>query len=126
MIRELIPIALGGALGASLRHLSAVAMTLRFGAVAWPWWLLAVNVLGSFLIGIFWALLQESRISVQWAPFLMTGVLGGYTTFSAFSLDTLRLVEDGRIGVAGLYVVATVVMSFAAAWVGLSLTRAVL
>jgi CrcB protein len=84
-------VAFGGALGASLRYL----VTLAWPA---PWGVLAVNVAGSFLIG-----LLAVRLAPGLAPFLLTGVLGGFTTFSAFSLDALRLVEGGTaIGTAAL------------------------
>jgi CrcB protein len=115
MMSTLFSVALGGAIGAVLR--------LGVGlAVAFPYGTLAVNVAGSFAIGLLWILLESRGLQV-WLPFLITGVLGGFTTFSAFSLDTLRLVEDGRIGQAGMYVAASVALSVLACFAGLWLAR---
>ena len=111
----MIFVALGGAVGASLRYLVGVA-------VAFPMGTLVVNVIGSFAIGLVWAGVAEKDIPYL-MPFLMTGVLGGFTTFSAFSLDTLRLMEDGRLGMAGVYVLASVCLSLIACFVGLWLIK---
>ena len=104
-------VALGGALGAALRHLSVLALPA-------PWGTLAVNVAGSFAIG-----LLAMRLSPALAPFLITGVLGGFTTFSAFSLDALRLAEGGRLGSALLYVGGSVALSLVACGLGLWIGR---
>ncbi|MDO7707661.1 MAG: CrcB family protein, partial [Loktanella sp.] len=87
MITPVISVAIGGALGAVARYLVGLA-------VAFPLGTLAVNVLGSFAIGLVWALFAARGLQA-WLPLVMTGFLGGFTTFSAFSLDTLRLVEGG-------------------------------
>ena len=117
MMKTLIMVALGGALGASLRFLVGLA-------VGFPLGTLAVNVTGSLAIGLVWVLLAEK--SPLLLPFLMTGLLGGFTTFSAFSLDTLRLLETGRAGVAFSYVGASVILSLAACLLGLWVAREVL
>ncbi len=104
-------VAFGGALGAALRYLA----TLLWPA---PWGVLAVNVAGSLAIG-----LLAGRLSPALAPLLITGVLGGFTTFSAFSLDALRLVEGGRLGAAALYVGGSVGLSILACALGLWLGR---
>lgn len=108
-------VALGGALGAVARYGVGIA-------VAFPWGTLTVNVLGSLVIGLVWVILQARGMHGA-LPFVMTGLLGGFTTFSAFSLDTLRLVEDGRIGTAGGYVLASVALSLAACAVGLLIAK---
>ena len=115
MMKTMIFVALGGAVGASLRYLVGLA-------VAFPMGTLAVNVIGSFAIGLLWAGFAEKEIPYLMS-LLMTGVLGGFTTFSAFSLDTLRLMQDGRIGAAGVYVLASVVLSLIACFVGLWLLK---
>ena len=115
MMTSVISVALGGALGAVLRYLVGLA-------VAFPLGTLAVNVVGSFLIGVVWVVFAARGLQ-SWLPFVMTGVLGGFTTFSAFSLDTLRLVEGGRIAAAGGYVLASVILSILACGVGLWLAK---
>lgn len=117
MIRTLLLAGLGGAVGSSLRV--AVGLALPF-----PWGTFAVNVGGSFAIGLLAVpLLTGEGGPHPLAPLLIAGVLGGFTTFSAFSLDTLRLVEAGRLGSALLYVAASVVLSLGAGALGLALAR---
>ncbi|SMH49586.1 fluoride efflux transporter CrcB [Maritimibacter sp. HL-12] len=120
----LLFVALGGALGASARYLTnvAVARTVGFG---FPYATILVNVVGSFLMGVLVVVLARKG-GQAYAPFLMTGVLGGFTTFSAFSLDTLTLFERGETGLAGLYVGLSVALSLGAIGLGILATRAVL
>jgi fluoride exporter len=113
MIPSLLHVALGGAIGSVLRYLAVQAL----GA---PLATLVVNVLGSFAIG---ALFVALGPKMQYAPLLMTGLLGGFTTFSAFSLDTLRLVEAGQVLQAALYVAGTVLLSLIAVALGVALAR---
>lgn len=114
MMKTMIFVALGGALGASLRYLVGLAFAFPLGT-------LAVNVCGSFLIGVVWVVAMDKSPSLL--PFLMTGVLGGFTTFSTFSLDTMRLVQDGRLAAAGTYVLASVILSLLACFAGLWLAK---
>lgn len=118
---SLIQVALGGAIGASARYLTNVA-TLRFFGPGFPWGTVVVNVLGSFLMGVLvvgFAKLSGNRF----APLLMTGVLGGFTTFSAFSLDAVTLWERGEALQAFGYVAGTVSVSIAALVAGLFVAR---
>ncbi|GMG83851.1 fluoride efflux transporter CrcB [Paralimibaculum aggregatum] len=118
-------VAAGGAIGASLRFLT-VAWIGRL-APGFPWGTLAVNVLGSALMGLLAVALME-RFPGSWgrmAPFLLTGVLGGFTTFSAFSLDALTLIERGRGLAAAAYAAASVGLAVGALWAGLKLGRAI-
>ncbi|HET7409716.1 MAG TPA: fluoride efflux transporter CrcB [Paracoccaceae bacterium] len=122
-MEKLAMVALGGALGAVLRWLGAGWV----GRLTGEGWLgtAFVNVTGSFVMGVLAVLMME-RMPGSWgrfAPFLMTGVLGGFTTFSAFSLDTLSLVERGRVGVAAAYVAGSVALSLLALFAGLRLAR---
>ena len=119
-----LSVAAGGALGATLRY-ALGAWTLRALGAGFPYGTFAVNVLGSFVMGVSAALLMERFPSVwgRFAPFLMTGVLGGFTTFSAFSLDALFLIERGRAAAAALYVGGSVALSIGALWAGLALAR---
>ena len=120
MTFPLISVALGGALGASLRFLVGTAL-LREG---FPVAVLTVNVVGSFAMGLAAILLVRAGLS-EWQPFVLTGILGGFTTFSAFSLETLTLIERGQGGAAILYVVLSVGLSLLALTAGLAIARAV-
>ena len=111
----LISVALGGAIGSVLRYLVGLV-------VAFPLGTLTVNIIGSFAIGLIWVHLADRGLQ-HWLPFVMTGVLGGFTTFSAFTLDALRLVEEGRVTAAGAYVLASLVASVLACAVGIWIAR---
>ena len=120
-------VAFGGAIGGVLRF-ATVSLAGRALGHGFPWGTLAVNVAGSFVMGVVAGAMME-RFPGSWgrfAPFLMTGVLGGFTTFSAFSLDALFLIERGRLGAAAAYVGGSVALSILALFVGLALTRAYL
>ncbi|WP_323037924.1 fluoride efflux transporter CrcB [Pararhodobacter sp.] len=121
MMGTLFQVALGGALGASGRYLTGVA-ALRLMGPGFPWATLAVNVVGSFLMGALVVVLAHVS-ATRFAPLLMTGLLGGFTTFSAFSLDALTLWERGQQGLAGAYVLASVLLSLAAIVAGLTFAR---
>ena len=124
MILTLSQVALGGAVGASLRYLVNVASLRAFGP-GFPYAPLIVNVLGSFAMGLLVVVLAE-KSGMRLAPFLMTGILGGFTTFSAFSLDTISLWERGASWLAFGYVGASVILSLAALVAGLHLARSML
>ncbi len=120
MLSTLIQVAVGGAIGASARYLTGIA-AIRIMGHGFPWGTLTVNVVGSFLMGILVVLL--AHFGNRSAPFLLTGVLGGFTTFSAFSLDALTMFERGQTGVAGAYVAASVVLSLGAIVAGVLIAR---
>ena len=124
MIWTLGQVALGGALGASARYLTGVA-AVRVMGHGFPWGTLVVNIAGSFLMGALVVVLARKG-GTHLAPFLMTGILGGFTTFSAFSLDALTLWERGETAAAGLYVLASVIVSLAAIVAGMAAVRGVL
>ncbi len=120
----LLQVALGGAIGASARYLTNVTAT-RIMGHGYPWATLTVNVLGSMLMGVLVVVLAKKGGNA-YAPLLITGMLGGFTTFSAFSLDAFTLFERGQMGAAAGYVLASVVLSIAAIVVGILLTRSIL
>lgn len=121
MFATLVQVALGGAIGASLRYLAGAA-TLRAFGPGFPWGTVFVNVLGSAAIGALVVILAH-RDAGRLAPFLVTGVLGGFTTFSAFSLDALTLWERGQGGLAAAYVAGSVALSLGGIALGLWLAR---
>lgn len=116
---RLIGVCLGSAAGGTIRyHLSD--WTLRALGVGFPYGTLAINVLGSFLIGL---VLAMDGLSTVLRVSLTVGFLGGFTTFSAFSFETLRLLQDGAWGAAILYVGASVLGGLGACWLGWALVR---
>lgn len=121
---SLISVAAGGAIGASARYWVSVF----FGSTGrFPWPTLTANVIGCFIAGIIgtW-LLMRMPVSTHVQLFLITGILGGFTTFSAFSLDTLRLAESGEWSLAGLNVLANMLGSLLAVCSGWWIARAML
>ena len=124
MISSLFLVAVGGAIGASLRFLSGVAVLRAFGPQDFPVAVLGVNILGSFLMGLFVVVAAQKGLT-QYSPFVMTGVLGGFTTFSAFSLETVTLIERGQIASAGIYVALSVGLSVLGLMLGLFVARGV-
>jgi len=95
---NLLAVAFGGAAGALSRY-SLVLAVARLGFTSFPWATLIVNVSGSFLIGLIWALLEyKSMLDTPWRALLIVGLLGGFTTFSSFSLETLTMMQQLRWG----------------------------
>lgn len=114
--RAYAAVGLGSGLGAALRHLVGVA----FAGPAFPWATLAINGLGSWLIAAFAAFAAHrvhGRVA-RWQPFLVAGFCGGFTTFSLFGLETLWLLQAGRPWLSLGYVLASVPLWLAAAWLG--------
>ena len=124
MVLTFLQVALGGAIGASARFATNV-MSLRVFGPAFPAATMIVNVVGSFLMGVLVCVLALKG-GAKAAPFLMTGLLGGFTTFSAFSLDAITIWERGEAALAAGYVAASVVLSLAAIALGLFLGRSLL
>ena len=121
MFWTVLQVALGGAIGASGRYLTGVAAARLLGS-GFPFGTLIVNVVGSFLMGVlFIALTERGQQSAM--PFLLTGVLGGFTTFSAFSLDAMSLFEKGQTGLALVYVLGSVIVSILALVLGIYLAK---
>jgi len=116
-------VALGSAIGGGLRHAVNVGAARLLGT-GWPYGTFTVNVAGSFTIGLivgYFALKGDA--SQAWRLFLTTGVLGGFTTFSAFSLDAALLYERGRFDSLALYLVGSVALSIGALFLALAIVR---
>jgi CrcB protein len=113
----------GGGLGAALRHGVNVASARAFGT-AFPYGTLIINVLGSLAMGLiaeYFAL--KSGLPQRWRLFLTTGILGGFTTFSAFSLEAALLYERGQYAGAAIYIVGSVVLAIGALFAGMAIVR---
>jgi len=114
---------IGGGLGSTLRHIVNFVCP-RFLGTAFPYHTFIINITGSIIMGLIAGYLAfKGDASQPWRLFLMTGVLGGYTTFSAFSLDAALLYERGAIWLALFYVLGSVVFSIAGLFAGLALVR---
>jgi CrcB protein len=123
---RLLWISAGGAIGTAARYLVSVALANALGP-ALPYGTFAVNVVGSFLLGVIMqaGAGQDAVLSPTTRVVLGTGVMGGFTTYSAFNYETLRFVESGSWGTAGLYVAVTVAVCLAAGALGVVVGRAV-
>lgn len=123
MMMTVLQVAVGGACGATLRY-GAGVMALRLIGPGFPVATLFVNVAGSFAMGFLVILFAHKGLNA-WFPLAMTGFLGGFTTFSAFSLDAFTLFERGQVTVAALYVLASVGLSLMALVAGAALARGI-
>jgi len=124
MFTTFLQVALGGAIGASLRYSAGLGVIRLVGHNPFPVAIIAVNVIGSFLMGVF-VVAAAHRGLTYLSPFVMTGLLGGFTTFSAFSLEAVTLYERGDLGAALLYVVLSVVFSLLGLVLGLMMARGI-
>ena len=120
---KLLYIALGGAAGAGLRYVVSLA-ALRLGGAGFPWGTLVVNVVGSLFAGFIWGLLDETTGQQRTNAFFFIGLLGAVTTFSAYSLESMRLFNDDRTMMAVVNVLANNVGAILAVFAGFALARA--
>ena len=116
----LFPVMAGGAIGAALRYWASVALPPRSG---WPLGTLAVNILGGLLMGLLAAHVMKGSASEAMRLFAGVGILGGFTTFSAFSLETALMIERRDLFQAGTYIAASVTLSVVTLFGGLFLAR---
>lgn len=125
IMTRLLIVAAGGALGAVARYGVGAWSARLLPAATWPWGTLAVNVLGGLLMGLLtgWLAFRGGLNTESIRLFAAVGVLGGFTTFSAFSLETALMIERRQFAMAGGYVAASVVLSIAVLFVGLMVAR---
>ncbi len=117
-----LAVAIGGALGSMARFAAVIYLTPLLNT-RFPIATFSVNLLGSFLIGVAYVVFtRKFTVMPEWQLFFMTGLLGGFTTFSAFSLETLRLLQSGYWGSALAYVLASVVVCLLAAGLAVFIT----
>ena len=122
---RLLIVAAGGALGAVARYGIGLGAVRLFPAAQWPWGTLTVNVVGGLLMGLLagWLAFRGGAHAESLRLFAAVGVLGGFTTFSAFSLETALMIERRQLAMAGGYVAASVILSIAALFLGLMVAR---
>lgn len=118
----LFPVMVGGAIGAGARHLVGQVMLARLGP-GFPWWTLSINIIGSLLMGVLigWLALRGGGEATR--LFLGVGILGGFTTFSSFSMEFWLLFERGQMAQAAAYVLGSVIVGIAACGLGLFVMR---
>jgi len=122
-MKQVFFVGLGGAAGSILRYLTSI-VTLKFYSASFPVATFIVNVFGCFLAGlIFGSITQESSEAQNLKVLLLTGFCGGFTTFSAFALENVRLMNSGNLSTAVLYTIASIAAGLLAAWLGLSIAR---
>jgi len=125
MTRQLLAVAAGGATGAVLRWLMAGAVQ-RWAGGAFPWGTFAVNALGSFLLGFLFVWLIERSTATELVRLALTvGLLGAFTTFSTYSLESIRLLQEGALGMAAANVMGQVIVCLVLTWLGIQLARAI-
>ena len=118
-------VGVGGCLGSILRFWLGSYIGGKMGA-RFPYGTLVINITGSFLIGLIFALLTvRTNWSPNWRYLIPIGFIGGYTTFSSFEYETLRMIQDGQIGLGLLYVATSVVIGFVAVWGGMIAGRVI-
>ncbi len=115
MIKNLLLVGLGGALGSMLRYAAAVMINTKY----FPWPTLTVNIIGSFFIGLIFALsIKDETFLNNWKLFLATGICGGFTTFSSFSLENMGLLQQGKYATALTYICLSIILGIIAAFAG--------
>ncbi|QHL89149.1 fluoride efflux transporter CrcB [Nibribacter ruber] len=121
-MKIIVAIGLGSFIGGVGRYLLSQLIQVK-GAVAFPIGTLGVNLLGCFLIGVVFGLAEKGNLSQEWRLFLATGVLGGFTTFSAFSYETVSLLRAGQFGYAVTYVAASILLGLLLTLAGMTFPK---
>ncbi|MEO5946616.1 MAG: fluoride efflux transporter CrcB [Chitinophagaceae bacterium] len=123
MIKNILLVGLGGGIGSMLRYISQ-RMSDKLYPIHFPWGTFAVNIIGCFLIGIFWGISFKSfETNENWKLFLMTGLCGGFTTFSAFTLEGIGLLKEQKLALFFLYVAGSILVGLAATYLGMKISR---
>lgn len=121
-MKIILAIGIGSCLGGISRYLLSQFIQNKFLS-AFPFGTLAVNIIGCFFIGIIFGLSEKGNVTMLWRLFLVTGFLGGFTTFSSFSNETVGLLRDGQIWHAFTYIISSVFVGLLATFTGISLIK---
>ncbi|QXD14851.1 fluoride efflux transporter CrcB [Rhodocaloribacter litoris] len=122
---KLALIAAGGAVGAVLRYVLS-GLIQQWAGPDFPWGTLGVNVAGSFVIGLLWALAEYAPFGPRWTPFVFVGVIGAFTTFSTYALECVNLLRDGEVRLALLNLLASNLLALGAVVLGFFAARSLL
>lgn len=115
-------VGIGSFIGGTLRYLIAQMVQSKFLST-FPFGTLTVNIVGCFVIGLVFGMSEKLNLSPEWRLFLATGICGGFTTFSAFSLETMQLLRDGQIFFGLLYIAASILVGLLAVYLGMTLLK---
>lgn len=121
-MKIILAIGVGGFIGGIARYLISLFIQNKYLST-FPYGTLAVNIIGCFLIGLVYGLSEKGNINVEWRLFLATGVLGGFTTFSSLSNETVSMLRDGQYWHAFAYIAVSVIIGLAATFTGISLIK---
>jgi fluoride exporter len=121
-MKIILLIGIGSFIGGIFRYLLSLFIQNKFLS-AFPFGTLTVNIIGCFLIGIIFGLSERGNITIEWRLFLVTGFLGGFTTFSSFSNETVALFRDGQLWHAFTYIITSVAIGLLATFTGISLIK---
>ncbi len=121
-MKVIIVVGIGSFIGGILRYLLSQLIQTKFLSI-FPFGTFTVNIIGCFLIGLVFGLSERSYISLEWRLFFATGLLGGFTTFSSFSNETVTLIHDGQSWLALLYVASSVLIGLIATFAGISIIK---
>jgi fluoride exporter len=122
MLKNFLLVGLGGMIGSMLRY--AASLLVKNSAAGFPYATFSVNIIGSFIIGYVFGLgLKEGGLNWDWRLFLTTGICGGFTTFSALSLEGVALLQHQRYSTFAVYFIASIILGLIAAWAGLQLSK---
>ncbi|MDQ2720490.1 MAG: fluoride efflux transporter CrcB [Bacteroidota bacterium] len=121
-MKLVLMIGAGGFIGSASRYLLSLFIQNKFLSI-FPLGTFTVNIIGCFFIGIIYALSARGHVGIEWRLFLATGILGGFTTFSSFSNETVSMLHDARYGYAALYVSASVILGLLATFCGIFLIK---
>ena len=121
-MKILLAIGTGSFIGGIFRYLLSQFIQARFLS-AFPYGTLFVNIIGCFLIGLVFGLSDRGNLTQEWRLIIATGFIGGFTTFSAFSNETVSMLRDGQLGYALVYIIASVVLGLMATFIGISIIK---
>jgi CrcB protein len=121
-MRIILLIGTGGFIGSVARYLLSQFIQSKFLG-AFPFGTLSINIIGCFVIGLVFAMADRGNLNLEWRLFLATGICGGFTTFSAFSNETIALLRDGQMPEAFAYIAASVVLGLVATFIGITLVK---
>lgn len=112
---ECLAVGMGGFIGASLRYIMGLIV---IKDSSFPLMTMMINIIGAFLIGIIAALASKYNLDSRWVLFFKTGICGGFTTFSTFSLESMNLISDGKLAIAMAYIFLSIILCLLFVWLG--------